>query len=249
MIQTILTVLFCVDTQQYRATSQKGIFRHLSAYFGVVESQGHGTLHLHILLWLQNAPSLPEMHYLLKTEYFHLKVVQFLKANIHTCIPGLDSLAAIRAVSNDMYVTYSCSPNSSNDNQSYNTECAEYEHHMVHVKQVYICELCQCLQVNQKGTLTCKHRAPFEICNEAYVLETGVWCSKWCYAYINAWNPMVSICGRCNNDLKLLLNGPETINILYYITGYLHRNQQKNHNILSVVACTLVYHSKHSDYL
>ncbi len=40
LIQAIICTLFGIDTTNYRAISEKGIFGYVSAYFGVVESQG-----------------------------------------------------------------------------------------------------------------------------------------------------------------------------------------------------------------
>ena len=47
-----------------------GVLGHVAAYFGLVESQGRGTLHLHLLMWLANTPTTDEIHNLLKTADF-----------------------------------------------------------------------------------------------------------------------------------------------------------------------------------
>ena len=65
---------------------------------------------------------------------------------------------------------------------------------------------------------------------------------------MNAWNPTVSICTRCDNDIKVLLNGQDTINITYYVMGYSYKNQQHNHNISAVVARNFAYHVEQSKY-
>ena len=47
-----------------------GVLSKVNAYFGVVEAQGCGSLHLHIMMWLKNAPNVDEMHILLKSNEF-----------------------------------------------------------------------------------------------------------------------------------------------------------------------------------
>ena len=47
-----------------------GILGYVTAYFGTVESQGWGTLHLHLLIWLKHAPTSDEISELLKSEEF-----------------------------------------------------------------------------------------------------------------------------------------------------------------------------------
>lgn len=60
----------------------------ISYPFGVVESQGRGTLHLHVLLWLANAPPMEEMERQLKKPEFRNHVRNFIEANIHAYVPG-----------------------------------------------------------------------------------------------------------------------------------------------------------------
>lgn len=67
-IQTILEMLFGVTISGNRVLSTNGIFGWVSAYFSVVESQARATLHLHMMLWLLEAPSMEEMEMLLKDE-------------------------------------------------------------------------------------------------------------------------------------------------------------------------------------
>ena len=145
---------------------KKGIFGHLSAYFGVIKSQGHGTLHLHILLWLQNDPSLSKMHKLLKAEDFHMKVKEFIKANIWAYLPGIETQDSMKALLNEVEIGYSHPPHPLYPNNKYEAECQDYECQIAHAKQVHVCELWRCLKVDWNGVLVCKHRAPFETSNK-----------------------------------------------------------------------------------
>ena len=83
LIKTVLETLFKIEVTPYQIRSRKGIYGCVSAYFGVVESQGCGTLHLHIIIWLKNAPTSDEMLELLKSEEFRECIRGFLCANIH----------------------------------------------------------------------------------------------------------------------------------------------------------------------
>ena len=82
LIKTILRTLIGVETVQQHVKSHKGIFGCMSAFFGLVESQGRGSLHLHMLIWLKDAPPMDEIESLLKTEEFHQKVKDFIRANL-----------------------------------------------------------------------------------------------------------------------------------------------------------------------
>lgn len=72
--------------------SSPGIFGKVFAYFGVVESQGRATLHLHLLLWLANAPSMDITENLLTQGTFREHIRNSIRANIQAHIPGMESL-------------------------------------------------------------------------------------------------------------------------------------------------------------
>ena len=68
IIRVILETLFGVQVTNFQVQNKVGIFGRVSAHFGIVESQGRGTLHFHLLLWLENAPTADAIMELLKSE-------------------------------------------------------------------------------------------------------------------------------------------------------------------------------------
>lgn len=66
-----------------------GIFGCVSHYFGTVEAQGQGTLHFHMAVWLEGAPTAEQMKDLLKSESFRSRVINFIKTNIKVDVKGL----------------------------------------------------------------------------------------------------------------------------------------------------------------
>ena len=131
-----------------------GILGHVSAYFGIVESQGCGSLHLHILIWLKGAPSSEEMHKLFQSTKFREWVREYIRANIWAYVPHLDSAAAIKKIPNEKDIAYAhpINPNTAN----FNKQISSFELHHAHVKQVYTCELHHCLVPTKKGHYKCK---------------------------------------------------------------------------------------------
>ena len=97
-VKTILEKLFQVWVVGNRVKSGMGILGRISAYFGVIESQGRGTLHIHMLLWLMNAPTGDEMIELLKSEDFRQHIVAYIKANLRAYVPGLKSAASVKSI-------------------------------------------------------------------------------------------------------------------------------------------------------
>ena len=70
IIRAVLEELFGVKKTKGHVTSHTGILGGISSYFGVVEAQGRGTLHLHMLMWLIGTPNCDEMAQKLQSEDF-----------------------------------------------------------------------------------------------------------------------------------------------------------------------------------
>ncbi|KIO00529.1 hypothetical protein M404DRAFT_29447 [Pisolithus tinctorius Marx 270] len=83
LIETMLETLLGITKWVSRCCSDMGILGRLTGYFGVVEAQGGGTLHVHMLLWLAGTPNTAKMPQLLQTPAFHEKIQDYIHINIH----------------------------------------------------------------------------------------------------------------------------------------------------------------------
>ncbi|KIK17450.1 hypothetical protein PISMIDRAFT_15084 [Pisolithus microcarpus 441] len=247
MISTILRTLFGVTVTTYQVHSETGVFGQLSAYFGVVESQGQGSLHLHMLLWLKNAPCYEEMECRLTYPEFREDVQKFIKNNIRAYLLGFESSDSIKDIPNEVEVAYSRPPNL--EAADYNEQIQVLEKRITRAKQLHTCEFCRCLVPSKTGALKCKRRAPFPRSQDDYISENGDWGMKRLHEYMNAWSPAISINARCNNDIKLLTNSKATSNLSYYITSYQTKKQGRNFNMSAVMAKGFAYHTQTTSYL
>ncbi|THH11046.1 hypothetical protein EW146_g8175 [Bondarzewia mesenterica] len=92
IIRTVLKTLMNIEIgDDGHVHSGMGVMGEVAAYFGTVESQGRGTLHLHMLLWLEDAPSADELQQLMKSIEFRQRVKRYVSANFRAYVPGLDS--------------------------------------------------------------------------------------------------------------------------------------------------------------
>ena len=247
MIETVLRTLFGVERSKYRVKVKMGILGRVSAYFGIVESQNRGSLHLHILIWLEGAPSSEEMHELLRSAKFRERVREYIRANIRAYVPGLDSAATIKKIPNETDIAYArpVDPNAAD----FDKQLSSFELRLARAKQVHTCELRRCLVPTKKGHYKCKRHAPFELSDTDVITEAGQWKPKRFYGYINGYNPGVLLNCRCNNDIKLLTNGEDTRGSSFYITSYSTKKQYRIHNLSAVMAKGYAYHMEHSNYL
>lgn len=91
---------------KYQVKSGMGILGHVAAYFGTVESQGWGTLHLHLLIWLKHAPTSDEILELLKSEEFHAQIIAYIQTNLCAYLPGLESATSVEHIPCQKDITY-----------------------------------------------------------------------------------------------------------------------------------------------
>ncbi|TFK91365.1 hypothetical protein K466DRAFT_482950 [Polyporus arcularius HHB13444] len=246
---TLLETLFQIRVTPYAVKSGTGVLGKAAAYVGSVESQGRGSLHLHMLLWLHNTPRSEQLHELLHDELFRSRVVAYIRANVRAYMTGLETAASVKAIPKDNDIPFSRPPHP--DSPDYHAEVADFELRLARAQQVHTCKVKRCLRFNAKGRLACKRRAPFEHAEDDYIKEDGRWGPKRLYRYMNGWIPAVLVHGRCNNDGKLLTNGADTKNITFYVSSYAGKKQAKNHNMSAIIADGFAYDQLHkrTDYM
>jgi len=213
----------------------------VASYIGTVEAQGRGTLHLHIVLWLLNAPSSERMKELLKSESFRQRIADFIKCNIKGDASGADVTKIVRQNS----VSYSRPLDPRQDH--YEESKRQIEQKLVCAVQVHRCSKEACL-VLKNNRLQCKRRAPFDLSPRDWIDEDGTWGPKRTNGYINNWNPSLLHCVRSNHDIKLITNGMETKDLTFYITNYVAKKQRDSSNVSALLAKRLAFHQKQEKY-
>ena len=180
----------------------------MSAYFGTVESQGRATLHLHLLLWLENAPTSEDTNALLHMPEFREKVSNFIQANLQAYLPGLESKDSVQAIPQECDIAFNRPPNPDCDNHE--EGLSDFELRLARTEQIHTCKVRRCLIQDKSGIYCCKQRAPFEISEVDEIDEDGKWRQRRLYGYVNGWIPGLLVNVRCNNGGKLLTNGEDT---------------------------------------
>lgn len=227
-----------------RVERKEGIFGKVSNYIGTVEAQGRGTLHLHMIVWLEGAPTVERMREMLKGESFRAKVSEFIKVNIKGDVDGMNT-RKISDLPRAKGVSYSrpVEPRLAN----YATEKFETEKRLVRALQVHQCTREACLVLKKNG-YRCKRNAPFALSTRDYIDEDGSWGPKRTYGFINNWCPAIMHCVRSNHDIKLVSNGTETKDVAWYITSYVAKKQRESSNVSALFAKRIAYHRKQEKY-
>lgn len=241
VVKCVLEILFGITKHSNgRIDRKEGLFGKVQNYVGTVEAQGRGTLHLHMLLWLTDAPNATEMKTALKSELFRDKIVSFVKTSIRASIGDLthEQVAAIPKTPGVSYSRPSDPRTASID------ESEDNEKKLVRALQYHKCSLAACLQII-KGQMICKRRAPFKKANMDWVKENGEWGPKRLCGFLNNWNPTMMRTIRANHDIKLIMGADgQTATLTYYITNYATKKQQCSSNASALLAKRLAFIKK-----
>lgn len=241
IVKCVLEILFGISKRKSgRIDRKEGIFGKIQSYIGTVEAQGRGTLHLHMLLWLKDAPRASEMKTALKSKKFREKLVAFIKSSIRASIGDMTH-AQVAAMPKTAGVSYSrpVDPRLATIH-----ECEDSEKKLVRALQYHQCSVAACLQV-VKGQLICKRRAPFKTASLDWADEDGRWGPKRLCSYLNSWNPTIMRTIRANHDVKLIIGGDgQTATLTYYITNYATKKQQRSSNASALLARRLAFIQK-----
>lgn len=246
IINTVLSTLFGIEVSKDHVYSQPGLLGRITGYFGVVEAQGRGTLHVHMLLWLEDAPNAEEMHLLLQRESFRERIREFIKENIRAHVDGLDE-ETIKVMPREAQLAYSRPPNP--DEQDWTEQFTDKLCRVVRSQQIHTCTRMTCLRYNKHGRLTCKRRAPWELSMEEEIDTNGRYKPRRTVPFMNNFCPAISVSLCCNNDIKLLSNGSDTKDCMWYSTTYQSKKQGKNHNISALMAKSMLYHASHTSHV
>ncbi|KIO04877.1 hypothetical protein M404DRAFT_25958 [Pisolithus tinctorius Marx 270] len=225
-IHTILETLFSIRNHGNRTLSDVGILGCVAVYFRVVEAQGRGTLHMHMLLWLANTPNLNDMQALLQQELFCEVIRNYIQANIWAHLDDLTEEHLITMLRENQ-LAYS---------QPHDPCISGWE------------ERTHALEQQLRDGLVCKRRVPWPLSDVDFVDEHGNWGPQRMHGYINAYCPTLLTTLQCNNDLKINTNGADTKDMAFYITAYAMKKQKKSHNLSVLMATALPYHIDNPKY-
>lgn len=245
MVQAVLEELFGIWVKKGPGARSiertEGIVGMVRGYIGVVEAQGRGTLHLHVIIWLQGAPTSQAMRMALLSSTFRDKIRQYIQAIIRADFQGAECLAAdIKSIPPTQDVGYS-RPIDPRHNPHYAQESQEFERSLARTVQLHTCTLNTCLKLSG-DRYVCKRRAPFPLSDTDWIGTDGKWGPRRICAFINNFCPALLQCIRANHDIKLILDGVETKSITWYITNYATKKQQRSSNTSALLARRLAYH-------
>lgn len=198
--------------------TELGVFGDVSNYFGVVESNGRGMLHLHTLVWVRGNLGFSKLRERILSDCsFADRMPRFLETVIMHGLHMLDD---------------SCSVNTSGEPPSATTSISDSEfaerlfvdsNYVASTKQLHSKNHTEtCFKYRKRGSApaSCRFQMPRSLVDVSKVDEFGIIHLSRNHAWTNPWNPSIASCIRSNHDISWIPTISKSLSLLYYITNY-----------------------------
>ncbi|KAI0084698.1 hypothetical protein BDY19DRAFT_898004, partial [Irpex rosettiformis] len=222
------------DIKGGKSTPEGGVLGHVKAYFGCVEAQGRGSLHCHMVIWLQGGISPDDIRHRIVSgdTQFGSRLLAFLDDTISTDIPSAPPTPAPTSI-----VT------SSNPCRHRGPDMDALPADVLSVARAWdlhrLATSCQLHQHRKTCFKYCKPGEPkvcrFDLDPENVQLcstfdeATGEICLQCLDGMVNNFNRTILEAMRCNMDIQFIGSGEGAKAITYYITNYITKTQLKTH--------------------
>ena len=202
-----------------------GVFGHPSAYYGMTEEQGTGTLHNHMLVWLYNFRSTSRLRSELENETFRNNLIVYLERIIKQGFLGRNDFEE-EVNASDISFRYPI--------ERTDPEFENDVNKLVKVANTHSCRgTCYKYRKNQE----CRFEFPREIIPISKIdgIEIKL---KRTHEMVNNYNPSLMTCIRSNHDIKFIPSGKDGKNIAFYVTNYATKSQLSTNNIVPLIAAS-----------
>jgi len=206
-----------------------GVLGRVSGY-GTVETQGRGSLHLHILVWIHGSKNVTEvLEKLQDGSSFSDDLLKYLSAIIKEEFP--DGTPPERGTETSEKPLCSMRPIDVHDpdfNTKFTTEVARLVsqcnvHH--HTDTCY-----------KYGSSSCRFDFKRPAVDIAKIEDGVIFLRRRTgNGWVNNYNDIMTVALRCNTDIKFVCNGKDGTALSFYITDYITKKSLTTHNAIPLI--------------
>lgn len=230
-----------------RPDNGPGLFGTCSAYYGTVEAQGKGTLHLHLLLWLDgnlNPQALRDR--MTNDPVYKDRMINWIEDNISTGLPDVkevatdDSLPARQKGTPDPRSLIAPLMADIDTMDSFLPILTDHVKDLVPVCNRHA-HSSSCWKHLKKGETRDDNHCRFRRDGKTRALteidpETGSILLRQLHPRINNYNKLIMHLMQCNMDIKYVGSGEAAKALVYYVTDYITKATLPVHAGLAAVA-------------
>lgn len=193
----------------------------MDQYYGVIEAQMRGTLHLHLLGWNTGHQFNSDEDWIRFADKVSSATV-----DLETSLTEED----INALLEQFPEKITCESDIINSSRILSLSTMTNLHDYRHRKS--------CFKTTSGGrTGVCRYKFP-KVLNESTQMKDDGIELKRNHEYVNPYNALVMCTARCNHDIRVLPNipGDDVLALLYYLTNYTTKMESSNYSVCDVAA-------------
>jgi transposase-like protein len=207
----------------WKNPDRKGVLGVLKGYYGMVETQNRGTLHIHMIVFLEGSPDCIELYDKLKnSESFKNEILAYVTSVVSTGV-GLDVPVENTAEEKEILKKFMYYALISTDDFDNNPDIRKLLLGAIQTYQLHIHTLSCSKNPNLQGK--CRYRKPCPTCLLTHFDEiTGGIILEKANGMINNFNKWITAITNSNTDIQFIISGTMGLAIVHYITNYITKN-------------------------
>ncbi|KAF9055462.1 hypothetical protein BDZ89DRAFT_938054 [Hymenopellis radicata] len=230
----------------FKRECRRGVFGRVKHYYGVVEAQNRGSLHLHILVWLEGALSPKQIQERCTIDNeFKTRLFSWLDSIIKYELPKDGPLEdTLSAKDKRSLLSRPPHPDLPNFEELWTTHLARV---LAAVSQIHahndtcfkkIVRAFSLLTAAERDQL-CRFFYPQDLVPETYINEDGRIFFRRLHRFMVGHNPIISGAFQCNTDGKFVGSGSFGMALSVYMTNYTAKSSLDSAIVMSALAAAL----------
>ncbi|XP_044717360.1 PIF1-like helicase domain-containing protein [Hirsutella rhossiliensis] len=206
--------------ENYVRVGEESVFGRISHYYGAVETNERGALHVHGLLWLQGNAHLSSMLVDIHGEdqaAYRERIVRYVDSVFSEDLDqeGFCAIQAERSVTLDISQLLG-------DERQFSASFDEEANFCAGATQIHT-HSPTCVKYSlgkgRKGDL-CRFKAPWGLVDETAFTGDGVLRIRRSHSMVNRWNKAIAVGLRHNHDISFIATQRKTMALVFYVTNY-----------------------------
>ncbi|KAG7413173.1 ATP-dependent DNA helicase PIF1 [Fusarium oxysporum f. sp. raphani] len=205
----------------YVNTGKETVFGRISRYFGAVETNERGSLHMHGLLWLRGNMHLTSILRDVEGEdkaAYRERIIQYVDSVFTEDLDQEASSAvqAERSVTSDISLLLE-------NRQQFAAAFDEEANFCAGATQIHThSPTCVKYAIRGRGKRRdpCRFKAPWRLAERTAFTDEGVLQIRRTHSMVNRWNKAMAVGLRHNHDVSFIATQCKTLAIVFYVTNY-----------------------------
>ncbi|KAJ3884809.1 hypothetical protein GG344DRAFT_8243, partial [Lentinula edodes] len=225
--------------------NRKGVFGEVAVYYGVVEAQGRGSLHIHLLIWLEHGLSPNEIKCKCKsdpkwaqylTDWYDDVFSQNIPTQTQKYIQAKGMYKRQPVMNRPMNPQIPEYWNSFNQDLRNILENAGMIHEHTDTCFKHLPIKLRSLRDDNKD---CRFQLPRDIVEKTHFDEDGYLVLKCNNGNVNGHNPIITVAERCNTDAKPIGSGSVAMAMFQYFGNYTIKNTMDTAFVFSALCAAI----------